>query len=727
MLVVGLELQAHAQLRHENDVILSIAQCGTDQLVGVLAVFVGHETHCDQAALTRGIVFGERGLLDLAGTSGEHQVLGHFVVRNRQHGLDRLVRAELQQVGHMLSLGIARSLRQLVSLQTVHASLVGEEQQPVVRAGEEEVVDHVVLTQLGSLDALATTVLRTVFVGLGALDETGVGDGHDHVFFRNQIFDVHFTGVRQDLGSTFVAILGHDFVKLVAHDLALALRLGENVVVVGDATHQFVVLVEDLLTFQCGQSAQLHGQNGVGLHFIHVQQVHKARARGFRGFGSTNKRDDLVDHVEGLQIALQNVVAFLRLTLEVCGTACDDFQLVAHPMADEGIQRQRARHTVDQRQHVGTEGLLQLGVLVQVVEHDLRHGVALEHEHETLAGTTGGFVAHVGDALDLAVAHRFADGDDQSVRVHLVRQLGDHEAHAALDLFGVHHRAHGDQTTAGTVGLFDALMSENRCASREVRSFDDADQVFEQLFATCVRVVERPMHAFGHLAHVVRRNVGGHTDGDTGRTVAQQVRESCRKHGRLLCLAIVVRQEIDGVFVDVANHFHGERSHTAFGVTHCRGRIVAGGAEVALAVDQRVAHRPRLCHTHQRVVDCGIAVRMVLTHHFADHAGALGVAAVGAVAAVVHRVDHTAMHRFHAVAHVRERTVHDHGHGVCQVGIAHFLLQILLLDAFAHHQAVIGVVGLLRAQRLHGAVRHELAVFVAVVFVCQLLSPSKSL
>ena len=366
-------------------------------------------------------------------------------------------------------------------------------------------------------------------------------------------------------------------------------------------------------------------------------------------------------------------------------------------------------------------------MLVQVVEHNLRHGVALEHEHETLSGTAGGFVTHVCDALDLAVTHRFADGNDKSVRVHLIRQFGDNKAHTALDLFSVHYRAHGDQTTAGTVSLFNALVSENRCASREVRSLDDADQVFEQLFAACVRVVKRPMHAFGHFAHVVRRNVGGHTHGDARRTIAQQVRESCRKHGRLLRLAIVVRQEIDGVFVDVAHHFHGERSHTAFGVTHCCGRIVAGGAEIALAVDQRVPHRPRLCHTHQRVVDCGIAVRMVLTHDLADHAGALGVATVGTVAAVVHRIDHTAMHRFHAVAHVRERTIHDHGHGVCQIGIAHFLLQILLLDAFAHHQAVIGVVGLLRAQRLHRAVRHELAVFVAVVFVCQLLSPSKSL
>lgn len=515
--------------------------------------------------------------------------------------------------------------------------------------------------------------------------------------------------------------LATDFVQLVADDLALAFRLGEDVVVVGDLAHELVVLVEDLLTFQGGQSAQLHGEDGVGLHLVHVKQVHKARAGGLRGLGGTDEGDDLIDHVKGLQIALQDVVAFLGLALEVGGTACDDFELVVYPMTDERIQGQRARHTVDQCQHVRAEGLLQLGMLVQVVEHDLRHGVALEHEHEALASTAGGFVAHVGDALDLAVAHRFADGHDQTIRVNLVRQFGDHEAHAALDLLGVHHGSHGDEATAGTVRLFDALMAENRGAGREVRSLDDADQVVEQFLTARVRMVERPMHAFCHLAHVVRRNVGRHADGDAGRAVAQQVREAGRQHGRLLRLAIVVRQEIDGVLVDVTHHFHGERRHTAFRVTHCGCRVVAGGAEVALAVDERVSHRPRLRHTHQRVVDGGIAVRMVLAHDFADDACALGVAAVGAVAAVVHRVDHAAVHRLHAVSHVRKGTIDDDGHGVRQIGFAHFLLQILLLDAFADHQAIIGVVGLLRAQRFHGAVRHELAVFVAVVFVCQFL------
>ena len=124
-----------------------------------------------------------------------------------------------------------------------------------MRTGQEEVIDHVILTQLSALDALTATVLRTVLVGLGALDEAGMGHGHDHVLFSDQVFDVHFAGVWQNPGAAFIAVLGDDFVEFVTHDLALAFRLGEDVVVVGDLAHELIVLVEDLLTFQCGQSA----------------------------------------------------------------------------------------------------------------------------------------------------------------------------------------------------------------------------------------------------------------------------------------------------------------------------------------------------------------------------------------------------------------------------------------------------------------------------------------
>ena len=59
-----------------------------------------------------------------------------------------------------------------------------------------------------------------------------------------------------------------------------------------------------------------------------------------------------------------------------------------------------------------------------------------------------------------------------------------------------------------------------------------------------------------------------------------------------------------------------------FGVAHGGRRVVVDAAEVALAVDQGVAHGEVLGHADQRVVDRRVAVRVVLAHHLADDGGA---------------------------------------------------------------------------------------------------------
>ena len=185
----------------------------------------------------------------------------------------------------------------------------------------------------------------------------------------------------------------------------------------------------------------------------------------------------------------------------------------------------------------------------------------------------------------------------------------------------------------------------------------------------------------------MRRDVGGHADGDAGRAVDQQVRETRRQDGGLLGLAVVVVLEVDGVLVDVAHHLHGERRHLGLGVPRGRGAVVAGRAEVALAQRQRVAQGPGLDEAHEGVVDRGVAVRVVLAHDLADDAGALGERPVRAVAAVVHRVDHAAVHGLQAVAHVGQRTADDDAHRVVEVGALHLGLQVDLLDAVDQHVA----------------------------------------
>jgi hypothetical protein len=87
--------------------------------------------------------------------------------------------------------------------------------------------------------------------------------------------------------------------------------------------------------------------------------------------------------------------------------------------------------------------------------------------------------------------------------------------------------------------------------------------------------------------------------------------------------AVVVGLEVDRAFVDLVQHQPGDGRQARFGVAHGGGAVAVAAAEVALAVDQRVALRKVLRHAHHRVVGRGVAVRVVLAQHVAHHARAL--------------------------------------------------------------------------------------------------------
>jgi hypothetical protein len=150
--------------------------------------------------------------------------------------------------------------------------------------------------------------------------------------------------------------------------------------------------------------------------------------------------------------------------------------------------------------------------------------------------------------------------------------------------------------------------------------------------------------------------------------------------------AVVVVREVDGLLVDVADHLHRQRCHLALGVPHGRRRVVARGAEVAVGVDERHPHRPRLGEPHQGVVDGAVAVRVVVAHDVADDAGALVEAALGAVAAVVHGVQHAPVDGLEAVPDVGQRARDDDGHRVVEVRTLHLRLEPDGLDT--HGQGV---------------------------------------
>jgi hypothetical protein len=87
-----------------------------------------------------------------------------------------------------------------------------------------------------------------------------------------------------------------------------------------------------------------------------------------------------------------------------------------------------------------------------------------------------------------------------------------------------------------------------------------------------------------------------------GAAVDQEVRQLRRQHRRLLLGAVVVVLEVDGVLVDVVEHLDGHRGQAGLRVAHRRRAVAVDAAEVALAVDERVAHREVLGEPDEGVV-----------------------------------------------------------------------------------------------------------------------------
>jgi hypothetical protein len=114
------------------------------------------------------------------------------------------------------------------------------------------------------------------------------------------------------------------------------------------------------------------------------------------------------------------------------------------------------------------------------------------------------------------------------------------------------------------------------------------DELF-QLADRRVWIVDQMHDRADDLAQIVRWDVRRHTHGDARRPVDHKVRDAGGKNRRLLERVIEVRDEPNGVLLDVRQHFHRDRHQPRFGVAVRGRRIALDRAEVALAVDERIS------------------------------------------------------------------------------------------------------------------------------------------
>ena len=330
----------------------------------------------------------------------------------------------------------------------------------------------------------------------------------------------------------------------------------------------------------------------------------------------------------------------LQRPVEVeAGAAGDHVLLVLQIVVEHVPEVQHPGLPVHQSEEDGAEGVLQGGVLVEVVQNHLGVHVPLQLDDDAGALPVG-LIPKVRDALDLFLLHQLRDPLHEARFVHLIGDLGDDDpapigAHL-LDLgLGPDH----DPAPAGPIRLRHAHAAHDDAARGEVGARD----VLHEVVHGDVRVVDHGAEGVRHLPQVVGRDVGGHAHGDAAGAVDQQVREPGGQHGGLLQGFVEVGHEFHGVLVDVRHHLRGQLGEPGLGVSHGCRAVAVHGAEVAVAFHQQIPGVEGLGQAHHGVVHRHVAVGMVLAQHVAHDAGALAEGLVGLEAQLAHGVEDAAV------------------------------------------------------------------------------------
>ncbi len=148
----------------------------------------------------------------------------------------------------------------------------------------------------------------------------------------------------------------------------------------------------------------------MALHWssLKLELGHQLLLRILAVVGAPDDLDDGVDVVQRDAEAFEDVGAFLSLLQFELRAAGDDFLAVRDVAVDHLPDVHLARPAVVDGQHDHAESVFELRVLVEIVDHDLRDGVAFEFDDDADAFLVG-LVADVGDIVDLLLVDQAGD------------------------------------------------------------------------------------------------------------------------------------------------------------------------------------------------------------------------------------------------------------------------------------------------------------------------------
>src|SRR5439155_3038386 len=195
----------------------------------------------------------------------------------------------------------------------------------------------------------------------------------------------------------------------------------------------------------------------------------------------------------------------------------------------------------------------QRGVLVEIGNDDFRVRIALQLDDHACIFIR--LVANGADFCQHFFVHQRRDAFDEGGAIDVVWNFSDDNLFpAAFELLDPGLAAYLHAATPSLEILFDSRHAADDAAGWKVRPL----HVLHERVERDVWIVDLRADAVDHLAQIVRRNIGRHADGDAGSAINEQVWKRSWENGWLGARFVVIRDEIDRVFLHVGHQRRAE-------------------------------------------------------------------------------------------------------------------------------------------------------------------------
>src|ERR1700730_2884524 len=174
----------------------------------------------------------------------------------------------------------------------------------------------------------------------------------------------------------------------------------------------------------------------------------------------------------------------------------------------------------------------------------------------------------------------------------------------------------------------------------------------------------------------MRRDGRCHANRDALRAVSKQVRKRGWQDNWLFLVARIIFAKLDRVLVDAFKQEPGDIGHPRFCVAIGGGAVAVDIAEIALAVDKRIARGKILGEADESVIDRLIAMRVERAHHVADDFRAFLEGGARIETQNMHAIEDSPVHGFEPIAGVGQGAAHDRREGIRQVALFERVAQI---------------------------------------------------